>query len=143
MSDKTMYVIVVGCGRLGAMLSEQLSKAGHSVVVIDKYEHTFKKLTADFSGFTIQDDASELAVLHKARIEQADCLLAVTNKDNINLMVSQIAKVIFKVPLVLARSFDPSREDVYEELGIKVISPTKLSAEAFTQALAVHATNQG
>jgi trk system potassium uptake protein len=136
MSNPSKYIIVIGCGRLGSLLSTQLSQAGHSVVVIDKNEASFRKLSVQFSGFTIQNDASELHALRKARIEQADCLLALTNQDNTNLMVSQIAKVIFNVPLVIARSFDPQREEVYRQLGIEVISPTKLSADAFSQALA-------
>lgn len=129
------YMIIVGCGRLGALLANRLSGAGHSIVVIDTSEDSFKRLTAEFSGFHIQRDATESASLKEAKVEQADVLLATTNHDNVNLMVAQVAKHIFNVPRVLARIYDPAYAPVYEELGIEVVNPTLLSAELFMSAL--------
>ncbi len=132
---KFQYIVIVGCGRLGALLASRLSAKGNSVVVIDPQEGSFKSLTSEFSGFQIVGDASEVEVLQQAKVSQADCLLAVTDKDNINLMVAQVAKSVFNVSTVLARVFDPAREDIYQDFGIATISPTKLSAEAFLQEL--------
>ncbi|MEL6164074.1 MAG: NAD-binding protein, partial [Cyanobacteria bacterium J06628_3] len=87
------------------------------------------------SGFQIVGDATELAVLRSAKSDKADCLLAVTDSDNINIMVAQIAKKLFEVPSVLARVFDPSREEIYRDFGIETISPTQLSADAFVKSL--------
>ena len=129
------YIVVVGCGRLGSILASRLSSQGNSVVVIDPYEKSFNNLTSEFSGFQIVGDASELEVLRQAKADKADCLLAVTDNDNINLMVAQVAKTLFNVSTVLARVFDPAREGIYEEFGIATISPTKLSAEAFLNQL--------
>ncbi|MGF1479705.1 MAG: potassium channel family protein [Cyanophyceae cyanobacterium] len=125
------YMVVVGCGRLGSLLASRLSGQGNSVVAIDCQEASFNNLTSEFSGFQIVADAAELEVLRMAKADKADCLLAVTNKDNINLMVAQVAKTVFKVPVVLARVFDPAREKIYREFGIATISPTNLSADAF------------
>lgn len=50
-------------------------------------------------------------------------------------MVAQIAKEIFQVPTVLARVYDPAREQSYRDLGITTISPTQLSAQAFLDNL--------
>lgn len=129
--SNSRYIVVVGCGRLGSILACRLSSQGNSVVVIDPKESAFNNLNSEFSGFQIAADASELAVLRSAKADQADCLLAVTDKDNVNLMVAQIAKNIFQVPTVLARVFDPAREKIYRDFGIATISPTKLSADAF------------
>jgi trk system potassium uptake protein TrkA len=129
------YIIVVGCGRLGSVLANQLSRLGSSVVVIDSDEKAFRNLSTEFSGFQITGDAAELAVLRQAKIERADCLLAVTRHDNVNLMVAQVASGVFRVPKVVARVFDPSREAVYREFGIETICPTMLSAETFLRAL--------
>ena len=126
-----MYIVVVGCGRLGSLLASQLSALGASVVVIDQDEASFDNLSSEFSGFQITGDAAELAVLREARTDKADVLLAVTEEDNINLMVAQVAQTVFDVSKVIARVFDPSREEVYREFGIDTISPTKLSADAF------------
>lgn len=128
---QSKYIVVVGCGRLGSILACRLSSQGNSIVVIDPYESSFNNLNSEFSGFQITGDASELAVLRSAKADKADCLLAVTDKDNINLMVAQIAKNIFQISTVLARVFDPAREKIYRDFNIATISPTQLSADAF------------
>lgn len=129
------YVIVVGCGRLGSLLASRLSSLGSSVVVIDREEAAFENLSTEFSGFRVTGDAAELAVLRQARIDKAECLLAITSHDNVNLMVAQVAQTIFDVPQVIARVHDPSREAVYREFGIETICPTNLAAAAFLSAL--------
>jgi trk system potassium uptake protein TrkA len=129
------YIIIVGCGRLGSMLANQLSSLGSSVVVVDRDEGAFHNLSVEFSGFQVTGDAAEMAVLRQAKIDEADCLLAITRQDNVNLMVAQVAKTVFGVPKVIARVFDPAREQVYRRFGIETISPTKLSAEMFLKAL--------
>lgn len=127
----SQYIIVVGCGRLGSILANRLSSQGNSVVIIDPHENSFNNLSSDFSGFQIIGNASEIEILRSAKADQADCLLAVTDQDNINLMVAQVAQSVFKIGTVLARVFDPAREKIYREFGIATISPTKLSADAF------------
>lgn len=127
----SQYIVVVGCGRLGSILASRHSSQGNSVVVIDPHEDSFNNLSSDFSGFQIPGDASEIEILRSAKVDKADSLLAVTNKDNINLMVAQIAKDIFQVGTVVARVFDPGREKIYRDFGIATISPTQLSADAF------------
>lgn len=128
---KSKQIVIVGCGRLGSSLANELSADGHRVVVIDHRERAFDKLSAAFSGFKIVGDAVEWQTLETADIEKADCLFATTTADNINLMVAQVAKVMFDVSLVVARVYDPQREAVYSEFGVETISPTKLSAHAF------------
>jgi trk system potassium uptake protein TrkA len=129
------YIIIVGCGRLGAILANQLSRLGRNVVVIDRDASAFENLSTEFSGFRITGDAAELLILRQAKIGEADCLLAVTRHDNVNLMVAQVAKTIFQVPKVIARVFDPRREKVYRQFDIETICPTQLSADIFLQAL--------
>ncbi len=129
------YVVVVGCGRLGSMLANRLSRLGSSVVVVDRDEGAFKNLSTEFSGFRVTGDAAELAVLRRAGIDKADCLLAVTRHDNVNLMAAQVAHTVFGVSKVIARVFDPSREQVYRQLDVETISPTQLTADAFLTAL--------
>ncbi|MDJ0621171.1 MAG: TrkA family potassium uptake protein [Calothrix sp. MO_192.B10] len=129
------YIVVVGCGRLGSILASHLSGQGHMVVVIDNNELTFNSLSGEFSGFQVTGDAAELSVLQQANAENADCLLAVTGEDNLNLMVAQVAQAIFKVKTVIARVREPAREEIYREFGIATISPIELSVVAFLQAL--------
>ncbi len=130
---KSYFIVIVGCGRAGGTLANNLSATGHRVVVIDRREIAFDKLSVEFSGFKIMGDASELNVLRQAKIEQANYLFATTTTDNINLMVAQIARIVFRVPNVVARVYDPAREALYREFGIATISPTKLTASAFLE----------
>lgn len=136
------YIIIVGCGRLGGLLANQLSADGHRLVVIDEREAAFDKLSTEFSGFRITGDASELAVLRQAHSEQADYLFAITTQDNVNLMVAQIARKIFNVPKVVARVYDPAREMIYREFGIETISPTKLSSDSFMKLVSQKANKR-
>ena len=68
-------------------------------------------------------------VLQNAGIESCDALVAVTNDDNVNIMVSQMALEVFKVPRVVASIVDPSRETVFSHFGIRTICPTRLTVD--------------
>ncbi|MFH0726713.1 MAG: TrkA family potassium uptake protein [Pseudomonadota bacterium] len=132
----SLYIVIVGCGRLGSHLANQLSRVGHSIVVIDKDGATFNDLSSDFSGFRVEGDAVQMAVLKGAKVKDADVFFATTHEDNVNLMVAQVAKKLFHVPHVLARVFDPRREQVFNQLGIETICPTSVAAEMFLLAVA-------
>jgi trk system potassium uptake protein TrkA len=129
------HIVIVGCGRLGSSLANDLSADGHRVIVIDNRKHAFDKLSAAFSGFQIAGDATELQTLKDAEIGKADCLFATTTEDNTNLMVAQIARTIFDVSLVVARVYDPQREAVYSNFGVETVSPTRLSAGVFHELI--------
>lgn len=126
-------IIIVGCGRLGSKLANELSADGHRLIVIDNHRASFDRLSVDFSGYTIVGDATEVQVLKEANIAQTHTLFATTSEDNVNLMIAQVAYVLFSVPNVVARVYDPQREAVYREFGIQTISPTNLSAKLFRQ----------
>jgi trk system potassium uptake protein TrkA len=132
----SLYIVIVGCGRLGSHLANSLSRDGNAVVVIDRVEKALNDLSLDFSGFRINGDATHMAVLKEAKLKNSDVLIATTHEDNVNLMVAQVAKTIFHVPQVLARVFDPKREEVYTQLGIDTICPTSVAADMFFRAIA-------
>jgi len=132
----SLYILIVGCGRLGSHLANQLSHVGHSVVVIDTEDAAFNDLSSDFSGFRVQGDATQMAVLKEAKLKKADVVFATTHDDNVNLMVAQVARKVFGVPQVLARVFDPRRQQVFDHLGIETICPTSVAAEMFLLAVA-------
>ncbi len=124
-----MNIIVIGCGKVGSMLASSLCRDGHDVVVVDKYEDNFSLLDNDFDGFTVVGVPIDHDVLRKAGIEGCDAICAVMQEDNINIMVCQIAKKIFNVPVVLARTFDPRKQDVFRHFGLHTVCPTKLTVE--------------
>lgn len=121
-----MYVIIVGCGRVGAELAKLLSGEGHDVVVVDKTQDSFTRLGDTFNGLTMVGNGFDLALLKQVGIEKADAFCAVTNGDNTNLISAQVAKKIFRVPKVFARVYDPQRAHIYAALGLDIISGTML-----------------
>ena len=89
------YTIIVGCGRLGASLASRFSEDGGNVLVIDEDKNSFRKLSPNYGGMVIQGDATEISVLKRAEIKNATSVIAVTNHDNTNVMVAQLAKELF------------------------------------------------
>ncbi|MFH1860565.1 MAG: TrkA family potassium uptake protein [bacterium] len=130
-----MYVIVIGCGRVGAQIANLLSTEGHNVVIVDRNIHSFHRLGANFNGITLTGSGYDLEILKDAGIEKADALAAVTNEDNVNIIAAQVAKTIFKVPRVITRIYDPKREELYEEFGLEVIGGTTLLARLIKDKL--------
>jgi trk system potassium uptake protein len=143
LSHKSLYIVIVGCGRMGSFLANRMSREGHGVVVIDNDEAAFNALSLDYSGFRLVGDPVEFAVLKKGRIAQADMVIAVTRDDNSNLMVSQIAKKIFRVPRVIARILDPNRAESYRDLGIEIVSPTLIEYDYFSRLLELPLSESG
>ncbi|MCM8774037.1 MAG: TrkA family potassium uptake protein [Candidatus Omnitrophica bacterium] len=119
-----MYVIIVGCGRVGSELAKFLSNDGHNVVIIDKSQVSFRKLGNAFNGITLVGNGFSRQVLQQAGIENADAFCALTNIDNTNLLAAQVAKKIFNVPRVIARVYDPERAELYANMGLEIISGT-------------------
>jgi len=123
-----MYVIVVGCGRVGASSAAELARGGHEVTVIDRESRTFRLLPSGFSGTTVVGTGFDRDVLEQARVTEADALVAVTSGDNTNIVVARVAKEIYRVPDVVARIYDPQRADIYRRYGIQTFAPTAWSA---------------
>ena len=130
-----MKILIVGCGRVGAMVATALSKAGHQVTVIDSQRQAFDRLGSDFNGEMVLGNGIDEDVLRRAGIENADGFASLTNGDNRNIMAAQIAREIFKVPRVITRIYDPIREDVFRELGLHTVSPTLSGARQIHEML--------
>src|SRR5512145_2246327 len=133
--DWSMHLIVVGCGRVGARLSLQMSSEGHEVVVVDKSPAAFKRLGRGFHGGMVTGVGFDRDVLREAGIERADALAAVTSGDNSNYIAATVARDTFRVPQVIARIYDPQREAIYRELGIRTISSTSWSVNTIKRIL--------
>ena len=126
LKQRKMKVLIVGCGRVGSTLARDLDAAGHEVTIIDERVSAFKRLGDNFKGDAIVGTGIDESVLRRAGIEHADCFASVTNGDNRNIMAAQIAKVVFKVPRVMTRIYDPIREQVYREMGLETVCSTTI-----------------
>jgi len=134
-NGESLYVILVGCGRVGAELATMLSEEGHAVVIVDRDAESFNRLADEFSGSTIHGNGVDEDILRSAGIERADAVVTATNGDNTNIMVAQIAQKIYRVRRVVARCNDPVRSSAYELLGLNTICPTTVGAELLHDAI--------
>lgn len=123
-----MYITIVGCGRLGSMLAENLANNGYDIAIIDRNAKNLETLGSGFNGLRVKGVEFDNDVLIDAGIKQADCLIAATPFDNINITVALVAKKIFSVPRIIAKINDPQKKRVYDGLAIETINPTELSA---------------
>lgn len=87
-----MQIIIVGCGNVGATLTEQLSKEGHNITVIDVDGNTVEKVANQHDVMGIVGNGASLSVQNEAGIEDADLMIAVTASDELNLLCCLIAK---------------------------------------------------
>lgn len=141
-----LNIVIVGCGRLGARLAARLSHEGHHVIVLDRSASAFQALSPEFSGFRVTGDAARLGALREARMDRADVVFVMTRSDNLNLMVAQVARVLFHVARVLARVVETEREELaaqYLRLGIETICPTSVAVEQFLSAIGPGAASDG
>lgn len=121
------YTVIIGCGRLGANIADELSNDGKNVLIIDENQSAFRRLSSNFGGLSIVGNGTDFDVLKEAKLGKANVAIVVTNNDNTNIMIAQIAKEVFNVKNVIARLYDPTRKDIYQDMGINTICPAMLS----------------
>jgi trk system potassium uptake protein TrkA len=130
-----MRVIIVGCGRMGAELANQMWHDGHDVTVVDKNPQAFYRLGAGFKGATVEGIGFDREVLIRAGVERADALAATTSGDNSNIITARVARNVFHVPKVIARLYDPRRAEIYQRLGLQTVSSTAWGVNRAVQLL--------
>jgi len=123
-----LYIVIMGCGRVGSQLAKVLTLEDHDISIIDKDTEAFQRLGKTFTGKTVTGIGFDQDVLKKAGIEKADAFISVTNGDNSNIVGALVAKNRFRVPKVVARIYDPIREQLYQRLGVQTISSTSWAA---------------
>jgi trk/ktr system potassium uptake protein len=134
-----MFVVVVGCGRVGSAVAKRLIDEGHDVNVIDESAEAFGRLGEEFPGSFVQGPALETSVLEAAGVERADVFVAATNGDNTNIVIAQVARDRYHVPCVVVRVLDPYRAELYDGNGLITICPTKTAIEMMGDAIRVYA----
>ena len=130
-----MNILILGCTRVGVELANILCDKGHDVSVMDRRKEALDKLEEDFTGLKFKGVPIDNDDLQTAGIEACDVVCAVTDDDNVNIMVAQIAKEVYKVPKVLAAIEDVEKEDMYQRYGLNSICPTRLTLDAILSAI--------
>ncbi len=137
-----MFVLIVGCGRVGSTVAKAMLADGHDVSILDEDPEAIAMLERgspqswEESGgtFTV-GTAIEMDALVEAGIERADAFVASTDGDNTNLIVAQIAQRRFNVPKVVVRVLDPARARWYAEQGLQTVCPTQTAIELLEAAV--------
>ncbi len=124
-----MKAIVIGCGRVGAMLARTLADEGWRIVVIEMREENLSRLGPEWKQPVVIGHGMDTAVLEEAGVADADVLIAATDGDNTNLVIAQVAVKRYEVEHVAARIQDPARADAYADRGFEVISPVKMAID--------------
>ena len=135
-----MKAVIIGCGRVGGLLAASLDASGHDVIVIDLLTRSFDRLPATFGGEAVRGDGTDEDALRRAGADGADIFLALTEGDNRNVMVAQLAAEVLGVGRVIAKLNDPVRAAAYAELGIATVCRTGLMADAVNEYLGLPAS---
>lgn len=131
-----MFILIVGCGRVGSSLARAMLGDGHEVSCLDEDPEAQARLEVgldrsweDVGGQFTVGTALETDALDAAGIAKADAFIASTDGDNTNIIIAQIAQRRYNVPTVIARILDPLRAEWYQRQGVRTICPTKVAIE--------------
>lgn len=124
-------IIIVGCGKVGSTLIEQLSKEGHDITIIDKNAQKVQELTNLYDIMGIVGNGASYSTQMEAGIEETDLIIAVTESDELNLLCCTVAKRVGNCAAIArVRTPDYSKEVNYlrEKLGLAMIINPELEA---------------
>lgn len=130
-----MHIVILGCGRVGSSLADELDSAGHSVAVVDQDAKAFRKLGSEFGGITVKGVGFDRQTLENAGIERAHAFAAVSSGDNTNILAARVARETYGVEHVVARIYDPRRAEVYQRLGIPTVATVAWTSTQIMRAL--------
>ncbi len=134
-----MYIVIIGGGQVGYYLAKALLDEGHEVLVVERDPRRVDFINNELGSVCIRGDGCETATLAEVGTERADLLIAVTARDEGNLVACQVAKYRFNVPRTIARLSNPSNEAIFKKLGIDVtVSSTNIILENIKQEVPTH-----
>jgi trk system potassium uptake protein len=127
--------IVVGCGRVGSAVAQQLQGSGWDVTVVDENEDALARLGEHWPGAFLVGHGMDVDLLREAGIEDADAVVVATDGDNTNIVIAQVAQKRFDIECVVARVLDPARADFYNARGLRTVCPTKTAIDTLMDAV--------
>lgn len=116
----SLYIIVVGGGKVGFHLTKELIDANHEVLLIEQDSARAKEIGDELGDIVLDGDGCEATVLDKAGAGRADMMLAVTGDDAVNLVTCQVARQRFNVGRTVARINDPKNEEIFRKLEVDI-----------------------
>lgn len=129
-----MRYVIVGCGRMGTRLALALRRGGHDFAFVDDGSGA-ERLEPSLRDRLVAGGCFDRDTLVRAGIEQADGLAAVTGSDETNVVVARLARLVFRVPRVVAGLHDPQNAELYRRLGVQVVAPFDWAADRIADLL--------
>lgn len=126
-----LNIIIVGCGKVGATLIEQLTREGHDITIIDQNPQKIQEITNQYDIMGMTGNGASYNIQMEAGIENTDLFIAVTGSDELNLLCCTIAKRVGECSAIArVRTPDYSHEISYlrEKLGLAMIINPELEA---------------
>ncbi len=119
----------MGAGRVGKHLAKLLKNKRHEVAILEKDKNASEQLSRETDVLVVNGDGTEVKTLEEVNAKNAQVLIAVTDRDEVNLLSSLVAKDL-GVKTVVARVSNPEHREVFKKLGIDfVVSPEVTAAE--------------
>lgn len=128
---KGLKIIIVGCGKVGSTLTQQLSKEGHDITLIDKSPKKLQATAEMYDVMGVVGNGASYSIQMEANIENTDLFIAVTGSDELNLLCCTVAKRVSGCSTIArVRTPDYSEEVGYlrEKLGLTMIINPELEA---------------
>lgn len=144
-----MHIIIAGEDRLSYFLSKSFLSKGYRVTHIVADAMEAEDLARRTKAMIIVGNATNPEILRNADAYYCDLLVAVTPRDEDNLVISQLAKLEFGISKTLALANDPDNVPVFQQLGVKAFSPTRLISQIIEQSvqmddiIAMYPTDEG
>lgn len=130
-SGQHLKIIIVGCGKIGRTLVQQLSEEGHEITVIDKNGARLQQVTNFYDVMGIEGNGASYETLQEAGIKEADLFIAVTSADELNLLCCTIAGQepnCSTIARVRAPEYSAESGYLREKLGLAMIMNPDLAA---------------
>ncbi len=128
-----MNVLIVGGGKLVYFIGRTFIAKGYTVSIINRNREECSKLARRLKATVIYGEGSDLNILEEAGASTVDTVLAVTPRDEDNLIVCQLAGLRFQVPRTIAMVNDPDNEEVFRKLGVMAVSTTRILTSIIEQ----------
>ena len=128
------YIVIVGCGKIGKNLAQELSGV-ENVVMVDKSLKNLDSLGDDFNGKKIWADALDVNTLEKAEIKDADAVYLLTGNDNLNLVVGKVIKRKYGVKKIILQVNDAMKKKIFKEEGLTIVNRTYLIVEVLKKCI--------
>lgn len=134
-TGEKMYVIVIGAGDVGYYLTQLLVEENHDIVVIDKDATVCERISNELDVVATQGDATESKTLEKAGVREADAVVALTRKDETNLIISLLAKDLGAKQVATRLGKVEFDERLLKRLGIDIVIHPEAAAAGYIAEL--------